>query len=116
MSRRTEQVARLLTHIIGDIVLKELSDPRLSGLVTITGAKVAPDLRTATIYFSVLGDEADWTAATEALNGAAGFIQRLLAKRIVLKVTPKLSFVPDRTMEKAQRIEQILIDLPREED
>jgi len=108
MTRRTEQVSAVLAHIVGEIIQNELSDPRISGFVTITGAKVSPDLRDAIVYFSIFGEDADWNAAEIALNRAAGFIQKHMAERIILKETPRLKFVADHTMEQAQRIESIL--------
>ncbi len=108
MSRRTIQVAELLAQVISEIIISELSDPRISGLVTITGAEVSPDLRIAKVYFSVLGSESDWESTTIALNKASGFIQRIVAQRIVLKVMPRIKFIPDHTAERAQRIESIL--------
>ena len=108
MSRRMEQVNELVAQVVCEIVLSELSDPAISALVTITGAKVSPDLRHAKIFFSVLGNDEEWEIIAKALNKAAGFIQRIMAQRIVLKLTPKLTFIPDHTIEHAQKIEGIL--------
>lgn len=108
MSRRTEQVAKLLTQVVGEIVLTELSDPRVSGPVTITGAKISSDLRDAIVYFSIIGNRNEWDSIAEVLNNAAGFIQRIVAQKITLKVTPRLFFMPDHTMEQAQKIEDII--------
>jgi len=108
MSRRTEQVAGLLVQVVGEIIRNEISDPRISSLVTITGAKVSSDLHNAVIYFSVLGNEMEWESTGQALSNATGFIQRLVGQRIVLKVTPRLTFIADHTIEKAQHIESII--------
>ena len=108
MSRRTVQVAELLAQVVSGIVLTELADPRLSTIVTITGAEVSADLRYAKIYFSIIGEQDDWDITEVVLNNAAGFIQKLVAQRIVLKTTPKLRFIPDHTAEKAQHIEEII--------
>jgi ribosome-binding factor A len=109
MSTRTEQIGGLIAQKISDILQRDISDPRLSGLVTITGAKVSADLRNAVVYWSVLGNEEVWKEVDSAFLHAAGYIQRLVGQRISLKITPILSFAPDHTMEQAQKIE-ILID------
>ncbi len=108
MSRRTIQVAELLSQVVSKIILTELADPRLSGIITITGAEISSDLHFAKIYFSVIGGQNDWEITKNVLNKAAGFIQRLVAQRMVLKTTPKLTFVPDHTVEQAQKIEKIM--------
>ena len=116
MSRRTEQVARLLAHVVSEIVPSELSDPNIKGLITITGAKISIDLRNAIIYFSILGDEVDWESTQKALNHASGFIQQIVGERIILKVTPKLKFVPDHTIENAQKIEELIDEFTTEQE
>ncbi len=107
-SRRLKQVSSSLAQIISEIIQKELADPRISAIVTITGVHISADLRSAVVYFSVLGDSDAWDSAEKGLGRASGYIQQILAKRIALRVTPKLRFVPDHTEEKAYRIERIL--------
>ncbi len=108
MSRRTTQVAELLAQVVSRIILTELADPRLSGIITITGAEISSDLHFAKVYFSVIGNQSDWENTENVLKKAAGFIRKLVAQRIVLKTTPKLTFVPDHTVEQAQQIEKII--------
>ena len=107
-SKRLKQVSSLMAQIISEIVQNELSDPRISGIVTITGVHISADLKNAVVYFSTLGDSNTWNSIEKGLNKASGRIQQLLSQKIVLKVTPKLRFLPDHTIETAQRIEQIL--------
>ncbi len=108
MSTRTEQIGGLIAQKISDILQRDISDPRLSGLVTITGAKVSADLRNAVVYWSVLGNEEVWKEVDSAFFHAAGYIQRLVGQRVSLKITPILSFAPDHTMEQAQKIEMLI--------
>lgn len=108
MSRRTEQIGQMIAKIIADIIQHELADPGIAGVVSITHVKVSPDIRQATVFFSVLGDELCWESTELALNRAKYFIQRIVGQRLLIKTTPRLTFKPDRTMEKAAKIEQIL--------
>jgi ribosome-binding factor A len=110
MSKRTDQISGVMSETIAEIIYRDIDDPEISGIVTITGTKISPDLRTAKVFFSVLGTEKDWLSTEKALNRAAGFIQKILAKKIVLKLTPKLLFLPDHTVENAQKIEQLIDD------
>ena len=107
-SRRQEQVGSVIAETISEIIRTEVHDPRVAEMVSITYVKVSPDLRDAIVYFSIIGTEQEWKDTEEGLNKAKGFIQKLLGERIFLKVTPRLRFVPDHTMERAQKIEQLI--------
>lgn len=100
----------MMAKIIADIIQHELADPGIAGVVSITEVKVSPDIREATVFFSVLGDELCWESTESALNRAKYFIQRLVGQKLLIKTTPRITFKPDKTMEKAARIEQILKD------
>ena len=90
-------------------ILREVIDPRVSGtFVSIVGASVSPDLSTARIFYSVLGDD---TGVQKGLVSATGFIRSELAKRLNLRITPKLTFVRDNNTERAMNISRILKDI-----
>lgn len=108
MSRRIERVNSLLQAEISELLQREVKDHRISGLVTITEVDVSPDLRTAKVYVSVLGSEADRAATLEALTAAAHFLQRELRKRLTIRRTPELTFLPDESMERGARILELL--------
>ena len=80
-----------------------LTDPGL-GFVTITGVDTAPDLRSARVYYSVLGDEAQHEATEAALERAAGHLRGALGKRVRLKYLPELRFEVDASIEEGLRI------------
>ena len=101
-------MASVIAEKVSEIIRTEVHDPRVAEMVSITYVKVSPDLRDATVYFSIIGTEQEWKDTEEGLNKAKGFIQKLLGERIFLKVTPRLRFVPDHTMEQAQKIEQLI--------
>ncbi len=90
-------------------ILREVKDPRVSGaFVSIVGANVSPDLSTARVFYSVLGDD---SGVQKGLVSATGFIRSELAKRLNLRITPKLTFVRDNNTERAMDISRILKDI-----
>lgn len=96
MSRRTERLGQQLQDEIARILRERIADPRLR-LVTLTRVEVAPDLTTARVYWSRLGEDAPEALARveEALGGAAGFLRRELAAALSLRRTPGLEFRHD---------------------
>ncbi len=92
------------------LLLREIKDPRVSGaLVSITAAEVTPDLKFATVYFSVLaGDVSD---VKKGLESAKGFIRREIAQRLNLRQTPEFSFMHDHSIEHGAHIAKLLEDI-----
>lgn len=118
-SRRSERVSGLLHELVADILLREVKDPRLDA-VTITGARLSPDLRLARIFVRTLPKETDVTDAArgEALAGlhsATGYIRRQVAARLRLRHTPTLEFVYDDTLDKVHHLEDLFHKLRQEE-
>src|ERR687897_581211 len=97
MSDRMRKVESQLKEIAGE-ELSTLSDPRINGLVTVTGVRVSPDLAQATVFYSVLAGE-DTGEAGEGLNHAAGRVQGAVGQQTHLKRTPRLRFEPDPVVE-----------------
>ena len=114
MSRRTERMESLIQVELGELILKRIKDPRV-GFVTITGVEVTPDLKSARVYYSVLGKEREKAEAGIGLEHARGFLQHGIAEALKLRLTPKLSFHLDESLEEGFRIDQILQDLNRED-
>ena len=113
-TQRQVRVARRLREEIARILLRQVDDP-LIRRVTITDVRVAPDLKSARVFFSVV--ERGPGDAQDALNGlrrARKFIQQHLAGEGELRYTPTLDFRHDPTAERAQRIEEILHQLAQE--
>ena len=104
---RHAKVSEALKREIGSIIHGELKDPRL-GFVTITRLELTPDLRYAKVFFSVLGKEEERQKSKEALESASGFIRRLIAQRIDLRLVPEISFHEDRSAEYSIRIQEVL--------
>ncbi len=92
-----------------------LSDPRINGLVTVTGVRVSPDLAQATVYYSVLEGE-DEEAAHEGLQSAAGRVQAAVGHQTRLRRTPRLRFEPDPVVDQAMSIEAALREVKRSDN
>ena len=114
MSRRTEKVSSLIQIELGDRVQRKLKDPRV-GFVTITHVDTAPDLKSARVYYSVLGQAKEKREAGEGLRHAAGFLQREIAVALKFRFTPKLTFHLDDTVEESLRIEKIIHEIHERE-
>ena len=106
---RMRKVNEMLREVIADEV-HLLEDPRI-GFVTITGVDCAPDLRSARVYYSVLGGEEERAATQEALQHSAPHIQEAMGGQVRLKYLPKLRFVVDESVERGMRMEQFLREI-----
>jgi ribosome-binding factor A len=114
VSGRARKVESQIREIVGEEVTT-LSDPRIQGLVTITGVRVSPDLANATVFYSVFSPESA-EEAREGLQSAAGRIQAAVGAQTRLKRTPRLLFEPDPVVEQATRIESALREVRSDDD
>ena len=114
MSRRTDQVNQLLRQEISELLQREVRDPRVAGIVSVTHVDVSPDLRRARAFVSVLGTEEERAGTLAALASARPFIRRELARRLKLRTTPDVEFFDDRSMEDAQRLTDVMRENARE--
>ena len=87
----------------------------IAGIDTVTRVDVTGDLSHAYVFVSPLGDEDERARAIEGLESAAGYLRTLVAKVLTTRSVPELHIELDRGLEHAQRIEQILAELRREE-
>jgi ribosome-binding factor A len=94
-------------EIVADVVERQVKDPRL-GMVTITDARMTPDLREATVFYTVWGDDAVHADTAAALESAKGVIRSAVGRGTGLKHTPTLAFIPDGVPENAKHIEDLL--------
>ncbi|MGI8411338.1 MAG: 30S ribosome-binding factor RbfA [Solirubrobacteraceae bacterium] len=93
--------------VLSDAITKELQDPRV-GFVTVTGVKTSSDLRHASVYVSVLGDERARADTLLGLQSAHGFLQGRLAGELKLKHTPTLEFEYDGSIDRGMRISELI--------
>ncbi|MDE2149550.1 MAG: 30S ribosome-binding factor RbfA [Gammaproteobacteria bacterium] len=106
---RTFRVNALLQRELALLIRDELADPRMAG-VSVTAVEVSPDLRSARVAVSTLGDDTALAQAVEGLAHAAGRLRRALARRVRLRVLPQLHFVVDRTAREADRLNRLIRD------
>jgi ribosome-binding factor A len=109
MAQRMRRVNELMREVIGSAIASELEDPRI-GFVTVTSVDTSPDLRSARVYVSVLGDEAERQATLAGLRSSHGVLQAAIASEMRIKRTPTLSFHYDDTPERGVRITKMLED------
>ena len=108
MSRRTERVNDLIRDEISDLLLREVRDPRLDALISITRVEVAPDLSNARVFVSVMAEPEKQDEALKALNAAAAFFHRELKKRIEIRRIPFLTFRIDTSIAKGAEVLSLL--------
>ncbi|MCB4792392.1 MAG: 30S ribosome-binding factor RbfA [Elusimicrobia bacterium] len=111
--KRAVRVGELIQHEISKIV-QELKEPGL-GFITITGVKLTDDLKSARVFYSIIGDEKDKKINDEILKNVTPFIRHMLAVRVNLRYTPTIEFNYDDTPERATRIFEILEKIKKEE-
>lgn len=102
-TRINGEVQRELSNII-----RNLKDPRVGIMTTVTAVEVAPDLKTCKAYISVLGDEEAKADTMAGLKSAAGFIRRELARTVNLRNTPELKFVMDQSIEYGMKMSKLI--------
>jgi len=101
------RVAKELQREISQIILYELSDPRL-GFITVTRTEPSPDLLCSKVFVTILGNEDARKTSIALLNNAANHIHRLLLKRIKMRYVPRLSFHFDETIEEELKVYKLL--------
>src|SRR3954466_1679160 len=111
---RARKLAVRIREVVASTLELQVKDPRL-GMVTITDAKVTPDLREATLYYTVYGGDEERTATAAALESAKGVLRAQVGKQTGVRHTPSLAFIADVVPENAGRIEELLAKA-REED
>lgn len=111
---RARKLAVRIREIVAATLEMQVKDPRL-GMVTITDTKVTPDLREATVYYTVYGDDESRQASAQALESAKGVLRSTVGRQTGIKFTPTLTFVADHVPEHAANIEELL-EAARAED
>ncbi len=96
-------------------IIRELKDPRVGIMTSVTEVEVTPDLKYAKIYISALGEEKDNLRVLEGLSAANGFIRRELAIRLNLRNTPELKFILDSSMSYGMKMDKIINELMNNE-
>jgi ribosome-binding factor A len=110
MSQRTERIDELLRQEIGEILTREVADPRV-GFATVTEVETAPDLRHARVWISVIGQRGERDETIGALQHAMPFVRRELGTRLRLKRIPELHVRLDDSAERGTRVMKLIDEL-----
>jgi len=112
-SPRMRKVDELLREVVAE-ELVDLKDPAI-GFVTVTGVSCSPDLRQATVFYSVLGGDEEKAATAEALDRAAPYLQGRVGRQVRMKYTPRLSFAVDPAIDQGMRVSELLTEIAAED-
>lgn len=114
--KRTEKLNSLLKEVISEVITKEVRDPRLGSLFTITSVDIAKDLHNAKVFVSVIGDAETKKKTLEALQSGAGFIAVNSSKKVVMHFFPSLTFKLDDSVDKFTAIDTALGQIRKEKN
>ncbi len=116
MSRRTERIASTIQQELAQLIMRDLQDPRLTGLPSITRVKVSEDLSIADVYLTIMGTEGQQNAALNALKHSAGMLRTKLTKQMTLRIAPFLKFHIDENLKKEMAVLQLLQKVREEQE
>ena len=112
---RLARVEHEIVRELSELIHEDLKDPRI-GFVTLIGCDVSPDLRSARIYASPLGDGRAQGDTMRGLQSAAGFLSVELGKRMRMRRTPTLTFVRDDSIARGVRMSTILDEVHKRDE
>jgi ribosome-binding factor A len=112
---RPARVAHEFQRELGAVIARGLKDPRITGFITVTGAKMSPDLKEIAVYVSIHGDDKVRADTLAGLRAAAGFLQREVSRGLKLRHTPRLRFVYDESVAEGDKIERLLKEIREKE-
>jgi ribosome-binding factor A len=115
-NRRPDRVAEAIREEVATFLADGVKDPRVRGLVTITGVDVTRDLRHARIFVSIMGEEAERAETLEGLSAVASHLRGRVGRALRLRVAPEIAFRTDPSVAHAARIETLLEEVRRERD
>jgi ribosome-binding factor A len=106
--RRSERVAEGIREEVATFLAEDAKDPRIIGLVTITGVDVTRDLRHAKVFVSIMGSDEERRATLEGLDSAASHLRSRIGRVLRLRVAPEITFRYDDSVARAAKIEALL--------
>ena len=105
---RAKRLADLIREVVAQKLQRGIKDPRLGSHVTITDTRVTGDLREATVFYTVYGDDEERAAAAAGLESAKGILRSEVGRAAGVKFTPTLTFVADALPDTAKTIDDLL--------
>ncbi len=117
MSRRTLRINELLREELSVLLQRNVRDPRLNRMLSVTSVSVSSDLKEATVHVSTMGTDEEKSEVFQGLQAAGSFLRKSLGNRLSLRYIPRLAFQMDDSIERGARLNSILnnLDLPEEE-
>ncbi len=116
MAHRIERINSQIQVEISQLLQREVRDPRLSSLISVTKVDTAPDMKQTRVYISFFGTEAERQETVKVLTAASGFFRRELSKSLNLRYTPEIIFIADNSIERGDRITQLINKVSSEHD
>ena len=110
-NRRPDRVAEAIREEVAMFLAEGVKDPRVVGLVTVTGVDVTRDLRHAKVYVSILGSDSERAATLDGLASVAGHLRSRIGRALRLRLAPEVSFKLDESIARAARIESLLAQI-----
>ena len=110
-NRRADRVAEAIREEVATFLANDAKDPRITRLVTVTGAEVTRDLRHAKVFVSVMGTDAERKETFEGLASVATHLRARVGRALRLRLAPEITFLPDQSIERAARIESLLAQI-----
>ena len=107
-NRRPDRVAEAIREEVATFLAEDAKDPRIVGLVTVTGVDVTRDLRHAKVFVSVMGSDAERRATLDGLASVANHLRSRIGRVLRLRVAPEIAFRVDESIARAARIEELL--------
>lgn len=107
MGHRPERVREFIKEQVGEIIQRELKDPRI-GFVSVTGVEVSADLRHAKVFVSVLGDAQAKADTMAGLTSAQGYVRGELGRRLQMRFSPEVLFRLDESIERGTRVMSLI--------
>ena len=108
MNNRPDRIRKTMMKEIGDIILKDIRDKRINGIISVTDLELASDYSFAKVYVSILCPDGEKDMALEALKEKEPHVRYEIGKRIRLRLTPKIEFHLDDSLERGSRISALI--------
>ncbi len=107
-NRRPDRVAEAIREVVATVLAEGVKDPRVVGLVTVTGVDVTRDLRHAKVFVSIMGSDAERAATIDGLASLAAHLRARVGRELRLRLAPEITFRLDESIARAARIESLL--------
>ena len=115
VKNRVARLNSLLKEVLSEVIHRDVRNPLVHKLVTVTGVEITSDLQHAKVHISVIGTDKEKQDTIEALQSGAGFIAILASKKVVMRYFPALTFKLDSSVEQQMRINTLLYKIREEQ-